>query len=895
MAVRDASIDAVIANPSHSGRCVVYIGDSAGAVTALGTVGGVVDLYDPLEGAEVTFSIDAHGTCTLRVKRQLGKWSFSPLSVGGGNPLQPTEARFAYGRRVQVFAYVTPPDAGMNTPATTRWVFDGVIDSIAWPNETMEIVCSDRTGTLRDTFIERERMYGFCTGATRGAEVWRYDIGALGLNTVVVPSKLRQTGHWYFVSVAGTPAVTEPAWPTGAGATVVSGTCTFTEGGVTSLVGQSAETIMGQLLTDNPSTGSVPHPALYTPVASGWVIKPFIQSRMSLLKALEVFPEQIGWRLHMWWDQANAVGGGAIWYLRFIVPDRARAVVDKTIPLDHETDCSDLSTNGWMVRNVIHVVFPDTTSRDPGGQPWRVTRIASDAPSIAANGRRFMEIREDDTSQIQTAAQADTLAAAVLADLKDAPIGLSVQIPSDPWCDVGDMVKVLADGFRYSTDQTLAAQQVKHAWGDQSARTELTLLGKPAARREGWLVKDTRLRGNDPYATVLFDSESITESLVPVIGGARFGHSGNGSKQGLEPHYEIHISETPAFTVSAATLKAVAAGDSESRELAGLIPGKTYYRQTVPFSYNAMKKVRGSPSVETSFVAGRAKAGHLDSLIISKGPPNGKFQTALDDLASFPPDHWELTAGQWDAAKECFWGTTTTNGRYVTFNLYATSGILRSGAWPIPRGVTQAKLITVLRPHGKLGAGRGLNFKLYFYAEETLTTAVGTTQVATAPYTMAVETWAEYVATIAVPAGANFVRVTCEKESASSAYGWDCAGVYFEPQVPLIVETWTAPTWAGSWGDVGGGWSVSGYLIDPLGFVRLRGLAKWTGAGPLTALFTLPAGYRPASQMQFPVRMGTGVLSYLLIATSGVVSYGDGVLADAQAGITLDGIAFDTR
>ena len=61
-----------------------------------------------------------------------------------------------------------------------------------------------------------------------------------------------------------------------------------------------------------------------------------------------------------------------------------------------------------------------------------------------------------------------------------------------------------------------------------------------------------------------------------------------------------------------------------------------------------------------------------------------------------------------------------------------------------------------------------------------------------------------------------------------------------------------------------------------------------------TPCFTLPAGLRPSATLQFPVRCGTGVVSYVSINSSGAVVFG-GVLADGQAGITLDGISFDTR
>lgn len=91
---------------------------------------------------------------------------------------------------------------------------------------------------------------------------------------------------------------------------------------------------------------------------------------------------------------------------------------------------------------------------------------------------------------------------------------------------------------------------------------------------------------------------------------------------------------------------------------------------------------------------------------------------------------------------------------------------------------------------------------------------------------------------------------------------------------------------------------MCGYLKDPLGFVRLRGMPKVTTGTLTTTIFTLPAGYRPSASIQFPLRMGTGALSYLEIRTDGTVHYagsGGGVLADAQSGLSLEGVNFDTR
>lgn len=57
-----------------------------------------------------------------------------------------------------------------------------------------------------------------------------------------------------------------------------------------------------------------------------------------------------------------------------------------------------------------------------------------------------------------------------------------------------------------------------------------------------------------------------------------------------------------------------------------------------------------------------------------------------------------------------------------------------------------------------------------------------------------------------------------------------------------ITNTFIAPTLINSWVNYGSGFNIAGYIKDIFGFVHLRGLVR-NGSG---AIFTLPAGYRPA-------------------------------------------------
>lgn len=888
MRTKSAQATAVLSNPTHSARALVTVYSSAGVAGPVWGAGSAEGQVDPVLEVEVSQDVDSFRTARVTLQRQQGLYSLAPLVITG-NPLYGSEAPVFVGRRIVIEAELQLPDIS-NTPAGLReTIFDGYIDELDWPSDEMVLVCTDKSAKLRDTWIERERVYCLAQGANavKGCYIWRYDLPALALDELVVPSKDKANGHYYKVTtVTGPQSAAEPIWPTGTSATVVSGGVTFTEAGLTSgTTGLALETLIQQVLNDN-SLGSLV--TLQTPVSPAWQVKPYLQQRESVMDAIAAMVAQLGWWVRFEWS-----AGLGKYELTLAQPDRTSVTVHKVLDQAEEETCDDLGLAVWDIRNVVRVIYGDSSSRDPTGAPTRITREVSDSASITKYGRRFMEIAEDDASNIDTAPEADRMANAALADLKEPLIGTSYGFPCDFYLELGDRITLPADSLRFTSAQTLAVGSLRHQFKAESATTSVTLRGQPAAHQSGWLQLDGRANPDDVHQIAQLQTIGpVTIASAAVVGGQRLTVSGDRSKRALPQGYEMHVSTTPGFTPSAATLKGH--GQSESVVVADLVPGKVHYAKTVSTSRNASRIVRGEPSDEVSFTAGRASAGHLDSLIVTKGPLNGKFQTALDSLTTFPPDHWSITAGEWAAAKDVYHQTSTVNGRFIEFRQTSTVGKLRSSAWAIPRGVALAKLIATVRPRGTLAAGRGLLFEFEFFAEETLVTSLGTA-TSTAPWTMAVETWAEHSGNITVPAGANFVRVTLYKESSSNAYGFDCAGVYFEPTVPLVVEAWIAPSFVNNWTDFGGGNLAAGYCKDALGFVHLRGLVKRTVAGGTgVTIFTLPAGYCPSAAVS-PAVMANQKFAQANITSGGVVSLIAADSATPEAYVSLDCITFDTR
>lgn len=98
--------------------------------------------------------------------------------------------------------------------------------------------------------------------------------------------------------------------------------------------------------------------------------------------------------------------------------------------------------------------------------------------------------------------------------------------------------------------------------------------------------------------------------------------------------------------------------------------------------------------------------------------------------------------------------------------------------------------------------------------------------------------------------------------------------------------TWTAPTLASSWSNLGAPYLNIGYrLVGDT--VHLRGVMTGGTFSTLTAVFTLPTGYRPSGILQRPVVSGTGT-GYLQIDSTGKVFAASGT----NTLFSLDGVIF---
>ena len=869
--------------------------------------------------------VDSVGqTATVALLRNIGNRSLAPLHETSPlnknfTPATAFSALVAVGREVKIEAALLPPFAD-STSYVESWneVFRGYIDTVDWAGDEMQLACSDLSAKLRDTYIETQRTYAFAQGgsALKGCRIFEAST-AYVLNELVVPTQANINAHFYGVTVAGTTAATEPVWPTGGASTVTSGGATFTERGATSTTaGTAVETVMQQIIDDTLGAGTV---TLNTPVSPAWSIRFYEQQRESILDAVSRLAEQIGWTCRYKWDS-----GSSTFKLTLSTPNRASTTAVRTIASTETLTVDRCAVEVFGIRNAVRVIFPNYAARDPSGYSPRVVVERTDATSITAYGRRFMEVAEASNSNIDTSTEATLYADAMLADLKDPLAEYGVELLPFFHFEVSDILQFTANNLHFTSDQKLAIVSIAHSVSGDECRTRITTRGKPSTGFARHLRKDVRVADEGQHRIQLMLDGSVSGLAVSdgvaggtatgIVGGVRID-TGYTATLGTVPiETELHISESASFTPSVATMFAV--GPEPQREVSNLIPGRTYYVKTVPYAFNAGRKVRGLPSVEQSFVAGRARAIHYDTGALQNLMPlNGNFEHASRDLALYPPDHWEIGAGQsWGSGGSAFYGTDTDYGRTLKLNAHASlDGTVVSSPFAVRRGGTG---LTIRVSHKRtVGSGASttysLSVRINTFKEFELTTLVDALDftISGDSSVYALNTWftSSHVLGSAISSPANFATVEVYRTGGGSTLVAHEVGdvyvtdeMFFNPRADVFIgvlkaDLITNPSMSNSWVDYNSGTHESfGYHKTKVGRsdgvqeeVRLHGVIK---SGTVAAtIYTLPSGCRPSKICIFGVGTDTGI-GQLEVDSSGNVTLQTG----GNGWVALSGVVFTT-
>jgi hypothetical protein len=557
-------------------RC--YIRDSGGTWRDMSSLLGddwlegvrlSAGIDDPVASADLSLS-RAHNYISLAPLRTL---SLANLVTGAYSPL------LCPGRFVRIDAGYGMPGGG--APVQWRTLFVGIIDSVDWGSDPITIACRDLAARLQDSYLEEETVcaqaYYQCFRIWRPGMQVRSSYYPFCLPSIV-------NGFYYYTmnTSLGTTGATEPTWPLTPGQTVNDGSVTWRCEGSTSANGQTAETLISGIVnqtliylgagisfTDNLYSVWNPFSLLWT-TSSNWTIKPYRQDRTALFEAVRNLAAMIGWDLRMGWDNTFSDRPRLV----FGNPARSKTTPDFTFTAADYFGVSALKLGLEGIRNVVQVVYSDASTLAANGiDKLRRTIQVSDASSIAKYGRRFCEIAEASTSQIDSSTEATTLANGVLSDLAEPTAEQEIEMQFFYPAELGDLYSFAPNSVHYDTTQSLAVVALEHNLSKGAGRTTLTCRGKPSGafldwhRRIAYPGVAPAFRSSAPMAATDIQTENWPgKTVITFTPPDRWSDA------------ELYISPTSNFTPSAATLYA---RGRTTEFTAHLIGGPFYYAQII--------------------------------------------------------------------------------------------------------------------------------------------------------------------------------------------------------------------------------------------------------------------------------------------------------------------------
>lgn len=237
--------------------------------------------------------------------------------------------------------------------------------------------------------------------------------------------------------------------------------------------GSAVEAVMQEIIDDwvgNP-------PLVTTPTSPGWLITTYNQARVNVMEAVRTLALQIGWDFRYMYPAS-----GDTPELRFFQPPRSKTLPDWSFSGDEYLRIPRAPLSDADVRNAVLVRFVESN-----GTPSAVTR--ENAGSIAQFGRRFMEIVEDASSNIDTVAEANALGDAAVSDLGTPPHEHEMETLLFWPVQLHDLIRFAPNGTFYDSNQNQAVVGIKHESGHEPGHATTTLYtrGKPMGAYSEWI------------------------------------------------------------------------------------------------------------------------------------------------------------------------------------------------------------------------------------------------------------------------------------------------------------------------------------------------------------------------------------------------------------------------
>jgi hypothetical protein len=224
------------------------------------------------------------------------------------------------------------------------------------------------------------------------------------------------------------------------------------------------------------TVGSSTSDTIYVPVDPTFLATETWWDAGSVLEQMRSYAQFMGW------DLRGRYTADGTFPLTLYEPARTTTTADATFGPDEYTAVPQGAIDLSDVRNVVEVLYP------PDYQGVEVF----DEASLEAYGYRFMRLPEDRASAIDTESQATDMADAILADLKDPPLDMTVETLLFWPAQLNDYYTFAANGELWDVDQSAAVLALTHTLEGGHGATSFTLKGKPCAAYRAWLGGERR-------------------------------------------------------------------------------------------------------------------------------------------------------------------------------------------------------------------------------------------------------------------------------------------------------------------------------------------------------------------------------------------------------------------
>lgn len=336
------------------------------------------------------------------------------------------------------------------------------------------------------------------------------------------------------------------------------------------------ETVLQEIIDDHADVGAETlrggKPTVYCPVSPSFGMRKRSIGFDPIQTVLKSKTDQIGWQIrYVWNDDVKD------FLLTLSEPDRAVSVVLRTFDPDVYDELRSVAVDEANIRNFCHVVYGDVADTDNLAVAKRKRASASNTASIEKYGRRYCQVAEEVTSDVDTLAEAEALAEAVVADLAEPKVSIEMVLPTWPQAELSDYYAVSPDDRHFSAVQNLAVIGYSHSLNAQGGTTVIKLRGQPVAQYNRYMsILSQPGAGGAPFRA------PETPSTVSIAAGPRsaevtFDYP-TAARSSQFDQAEIHLGTAPGFTASSATLVKAVRGN---RTVLENLPLEKKYAQVI--------------------------------------------------------------------------------------------------------------------------------------------------------------------------------------------------------------------------------------------------------------------------------------------------------------------------